>query len=168
MKKVHVAVSVSGLSVLLSVTLIPSASAGDPERKVTIHSAAADAVLDATPVPGGQSQLRQTKPAGTASQQWVLTDAGGGWSQIRNAESGYCLDGVGNYVLLMKCASADDSSQHWKTLPSDSGTVMLTSEDAAEGAVVRGNTAVPGFVGYLSEPQGDDAVFRWTLKDVSS
>ncbi|MFI1169496.1 RICIN domain-containing protein [Streptomyces sp. NPDC020801] len=169
MKKIHVvAVSVSGLSVLLGVTLIPSASAQEAEHRVTIQSAAVEAALDATPVPGGQFQLRQTAPAGTASQQWVLTDVGQGWSQIRNAESGYCLDGSGNYVLLMKCASTDDPSQRWKTLPADAKSVMLTSEAAAEGAVVRGDITVPGSVMYLSEPQGDGARFRWKLEDVPS
>ncbi|MFD8325378.1 RICIN domain-containing protein [Streptomyces lydicus] len=168
MKKIHVVVSASCLSVLLGVALMPSASAKDPERTVTIHGAAVDSVLDAIPVPGGgQSQLRQTKPAGTASQQWVVTDTGGGWSQIRNARSGDCLHGSGNYVLLMKCASTDPA-QRWKTLPANAGTVMLTSEGAAKGTVVRGNTTIPNLVGYLSEPQGDGAQFRWTLENVSS
>lgn len=169
MKKIHVVVAASCLSALLGVALMPSASAQDPERRVTIHGAAVDSVLDATPVPGGgQFQLRQTKSAGTATQQWVITDTGGGWSQIRNAKSGDCLHGSGNYVLLMKCASTDDPAQRWKTLPADAGTVMLTSEGAAKGAVVRGNTTIPNLVGYLSEPQGDGAQYRWALEDVSS
>lgn len=67
----------------------------------------------------------------------------------------------------MKCASTDPA-QRWKTLPANAGTVMLTSEGAAKGTVVRGNTAIPNLVGYLSEPQGDGAQFRWTLENVSS
>ncbi|GGO91723.1 RICIN domain-containing protein [Wenjunlia tyrosinilytica] len=168
MKKVYVAASLSCLAVLFGATLMPSANAGDSAHKVTIHSAAADAVLDSEAVAESFFRLKQEAPAGTASQQWVLTDVGDGWSQIRNAKNGYCLDGTGNYVLLAKCASAADASQRWKTLPAEGGTVMLTSADAAHNAVLRGDKAVPGFVGYLSEPQGGDAVFRWKIEDAKS
>ncbi|MFS8097860.1 RICIN domain-containing protein [Lentzea alba] len=135
--------------VLASALLFAAASPCADE--VVIRSAAVDSVIEAA------DHLRQVAPSGSAAQRWVRTTSGG----LRNVHTGQCMSGSGNYVLLRDC-SASDPSQRWKFLPV-AGGVMLTTEAAAEGAVLAGSRSVPNSIYGLFEPTAGDPIYRWII-----
>jgi hypothetical protein len=133
-------------SVLFGLVAVPC------DGEVVIRSAAVDAVIE---VAGPFAHLGQAAPSGSRAQRWVRAGA-----LLRNVHSGQCMSGSGNYALLRDC-DATDPAQRWKFVPAGAD-VMLTTEAAAEGAVLTGSRSVPNTIYGLFEPDGDP-IYRWRV-----
>ncbi|MEU9981755.1 RICIN domain-containing protein [Streptomyces sp. NPDC050856] len=105
---------------------------------------------------------------GTTAQQWYFDDAGGGYTRVRSAASGKCLQVggapvAGQWVAQQPCGNA--ASQQWRFTGSGNG-VKLTAKG---GSLVLGVSNRPYHGAWLLELQHSDSnpAQVWTAERLS-
>ncbi|MFB9393149.1 RICIN domain-containing protein [Streptomyces coeruleoprunus] len=114
---------------------------------------------------GDGTVLVGSQPNGYAQQQWYFDDAGNGYSRIRSAVSGKCLQvggptGAGMWVAQYPCRSV--ASQQWRVTRSGNGVTVT----AGDSRYVLGVSNRPYYGSWLIELQHPSGAAPqiWTVR----